>query len=237
MKDVRKKDVRLRKKRHFIQTLCGILICRAASSPPVSCARSSVANKMWRFLPLFALQIGVSHAEVFETCWTDALTNIDGTPYENVDTTTVQYGACFAGEAIDPISIGAEVLHGTICATIDIIVPGDWCLNAYHTNVLGVPSELSNTAVFRIMAPAAPAQPGPLVVTTLFVYEAVPRPNKNLFVFAGTIKADTVCDYTQPIGGFFDVVGEPFILYMVDKDAVDYGTSTVRPDTVYASCE
>jgi len=162
--------------------------------------------------------------------WTNATQNEDGstipaTGDNSLDTTTIEYAACIAGQLSDP-RIPVVVDASIETTDISIVTPGDWCFVAFHTNVAGNASGESNIAIKTIL-PATPNPPGFLTVTDLVVYTVVKQKDKFVLLAIGTVAAGTSCNANESVNGH----------YVVPNDAVQWTAATgPRPIVVVAKC-
>jgi len=113
-------------------------------------------------------------------------------------------------------------------ATTDTITGlsfGTWCFRAYTENVSGE-SVATNVApkTFAVPLPGPPGD-GTITVAATTVYDIVKQKDRLVMLPVGTVPADTKCDVTQSVNGY----------YAVPSDAATWFGS-VRPPIVFAQC-
>ncbi len=158
--------------------------------------------------------------------WLLPTLNEDGTAIPTIGdaallSTTIEYSICIDGSVGDTrLSVDVPMPDTTWQGSI--ITPGDWCFQAYVTNVGGISSAPSNIATKTIL----PAELF-LSVSETTAYVLVKQINRLLLVVIGTVPLNTPCDGTQPVLG----------KHIVDRDLVQY-TIPDHPDefVVVAEC-
>lgn len=109
------------------------------------------------------------------------------------------------------------------------LAPGTWYFGALASDTTGGSSALSNVVSKVIAAPppAVPSAPTNLqvTVTSLTAYTVIKRVDRFVMLPVGTVPADTTCDPTQQVNGYF----------AVPRAKVQWA-GNVQPDVVVAQC-
>ena len=160
--------------------------------------------------------------------WTLATQNTDGSAIPasgptSLASTRVEWGTCSGSNF--GTAVGQQIVATPATTyTITGLAAGVWCFRAYSRTVAGLESAPTN-AVTKTILQAPPNPPGNLTVAALVVYQVIGTPDRFGFNPVGTVPAETACDPTQPIVGY----------YVVARAAVSWYGST-RPQTVVAKC-
>lgn len=177
-----------------------------------------------------ALCLGASptHAGDAVLTWTLATQNTDGTAIPasgagSLTSTRVEWGSCsgsnFGTKAGDQLVAAPAMTY-----TVTGLAPGTHCFRAYSRNTYGQESAPTN-AVSKVIATPVPQPPTGLTVTATVAYQVIGTPDKFALLPVGTVPADTACDATQSVNGY----------YAVPRAAVTWYGS-VKPQIVVAAC-
>ncbi len=159
--------------------------------------------------------------------WTHATQNTDGTPIATILRTEINYGKCNAAKtalAATPAPVIAQVPFPAATHTITGLGTGSWCFQARTVVTGGVTSAYTAFVSSDVLAPV-PNPPGGLTVTATVAYTVLKAEDRFVMLPVGTVPADTVCDPTQSVNGY----------YAVPRAAVTW-SGTVRPAVVVAQC-
>lgn len=181
---------------------------------------------MRALIALLALALGApAIAGELDVTWTHPTQYTDGSaiPANTLTATDVAYGLCNAaktGFAGTPTIV--SVPYPTATKTVTGLGNGTWCVQA--RSVAG--TSLSDWTGFAwkdiVLVPKPPTG---LVVTARTAYTVVKQRDRFVMLPVGTVPADTACDSTQSVNGYF----------VVPRAAVAWSGS-VRPDVVVAQC-
>lgn len=177
----------------------------------------------------FALT-GAVGAENATLTWTNAATNVDGTPIVatgpgSLTRTTVEYGTCAANHAFGVKAGEVFVAAPATTLVVNMVVVQEYCFRAFHTNTYGAVSAPSNVA-WKANPPPLPGPPGNLAVQTdTTAYGLVITRDRVALVPVGNVAPGTMCDPAQPVLDKF----------VVPRASVTFADS-VRPQAVVAAC-
>lgn len=186
---------------------------------------------MRKFLMLLCLAALPAMAGEAQLTWTQPTQNTDGSaiPASGTGRLTgnrVAWGTCtgtppnytFGTQA------GQQVFAvPTTAYTVPNLAPGTWCFRAYASTTYGE-SGPSGVAA-KVIAPPMPNPPSGLTAVDGVAYTIVKRADRFVMLPVGTIPADTQCDTTQSVNGY----------YVVPNAAVTF-TGTVKPIVVVSPC-
>jgi hypothetical protein len=155
--------------------------------------------------------------------WVNPTQYTDGTtiPAGSLSGNRVEWGTC-SGTAFGIVA-GSQTLPVSTTYTVTGLTAGTWCFRAY-ASAGGVESGPSVVAS-KVIAPPQPQPPSGLTVSTPVVYTIVKKVDGFVLLPVGTVPADTPCDVTQQVNGYF-VVPRAKVIW----------SGTVKPDVVVASC-
>lgn len=111
---------------------------------------------------ILALIAPLAVAAILNLSWTNATTNVDGTPIPATGTgsvtTRIEYGTCNAARDAIVTTLGTiDAPTGSTTAATPNLAPGTYCARAQHLNTYGVASVWTPVASRVIAAP----QPNP----------------------------------------------------------------------------
>lgn len=152
--------------------------------------------------------------------WTAPTQNTDGSALTDLAGYKIYYGT-------SPTTMTTVVTISNATATtrtISTLGVGTWHFAMTAFNAAGAESARTATVSKVITAPV-PNPPGGLTVTVTTAYTVVKQRDRFVMLPVGTVPADTVCDTSQTVNGY----------YVVPRDAVTWSGS-VRPEVVVASC-
>lgn len=160
--------------------------------------------------------------------WTLATQNTDGTAIPasgpgSLTGTRVEWGSC-SGSSFGTKAGEQLVAKPAVTYTVTNLAPGTHCFRAYSRNTYGQESAPTN-AVQKVIAPPVPQPPGTLTVAATVAYQVIGTPNAFAMIPVGTVPADTVCDSSQSVNGY----------YAVPREAVTWYGS-VHPQVVVSPC-
>lgn len=152
--------------------------------------------------------------------WTAPTQRTDGSALTNLDGFKIYYGTQPTTlTLVQDIPDETQTTH-----VLSGLSPATWyfAMTAYDTD--GLESDKSGT-VSKVIVPAPPMPPGNLTVTATVAYTVVKRTDRFVMLPVGTVPADTQCDLTQNVNGY----------YVVPRAAVSW-SGNVKPDVVVAQC-
>lgn len=181
----------------------------------------------WLLLTLTLVFALAAHAGTASLTWTHPTQYTDNTPIAAgaITATEINYGACNAaktGLLATPAPVVVSVAYPAAARDIMGLAPGDWCFQA--RTIAGSASAWT-AFVNKTIVQMPPQPPSNLTVTQLTVYHIQKREDRFVLLPVGTVPADTVCDPTQSVNGYF----------VVPRAAVIW-SGTVKPPVVVASC-
>lgn len=185
---------------------------------------------MRKLVALLSLLPGLVFAETAMVNWTNATTNVDGSPIladgspGALDTTTVVYSICDGGD-LGPSTQSATVNFPIESVEIFGLTSGEWCFRTSHTNLGGNTSALSPVIVQIIEEPVPVPNPPTVVTVEIIVYTIIKQTDRFVFLPVGTIPNGTECITSETINGY----------NVVPRDAVTWSGS-IRPQVVVARC-
>lgn len=183
---------------------------------------------------LASFAVGIAQAGEASLTWVHPTQYTDSTalPLSAISTTEVEYGVCNAGRTgflTTPAPVRVSVPAPAAARVVTGLAAGTWCFRA-RTFVTGntTPSDWSAGAggvlASKVVLPPQPMPPT-LSVADGQAYTILKREDRFVLLPVGTVPADTPCDTSQSVNGY----------YVVPNAAVTW-TGTVRPIVVVAQC-
>lgn len=168
----------------------------------------------WFLIGLYFLVLfipNVSEADTVSLSWQNATQNTDGTAIPAtgdaaLDVTVLSYSECDPGDVLKPIRTTLEVPATVLGFTVEMTTPGDFCFAAYHRNVAGTWSALSNVAKKTVVGvpPVEPPLVDPKVIDTR-AYSVAKIDDGFLLIVIGSVPLGTPCDINQTVNGKYAV--------------------------------
>ena len=180
---------------------------------------------------LASFAIGLAQAGEAQTSWTQPTQNTDGSaiPASGTGRLTgnrIEWGTC-TGTAPNyafGTQAGQQVFTTpTTAYTVLNLTPGTWCFRAYASTTYGESGPSAVAA--KVIAAPMPNPPTGLAAVGGVAYTILKRENRLVMLPVGTVPADTACDTSQSVNGY----------YVVPREAVVF-TGTVQPMVVVAQC-
>jgi len=168
--------------------------------------------------------------------WVNATQRVDGSSLtaSSLRGTKIEWSRCQSQDPATAPVFGAVAGQFTVAAgltthSITGLPSGRWCFRAYTLAVDtdGVTQQESDpsSVVAKVIMDAKPAPPSLLTVQELVVYNVLKQRDRFVLLPVGTVPADTACDATNEVNGY----------YAVPRAAVTwYGSS--RSEVVVARC-
>lgn len=160
--------------------------------------------------------------EVQLTC-TAPTTNTDGTALTNLAGFRF-----YAGTSPTNLTQAIQVANPAKCETkLTSLAVATWYFAATAYTADGRESAYSNivSRVITAVPAAVPNPPDSLSVVATTAYAVIKRVDRFVMLPVGTVPADTQCDVTQSVNGY----------YVVPRAKVTF-TGNVQPDVVVAQC-
>jgi hypothetical protein len=175
-------------------------------------------------LLLFATSAMAGEAQL---SWTQPTQNTDGStiPASGTGRLTgnrVEWGTC-VGTAFGTKAGEQAFTTPTAAYTVLNLTPGAWCFRAYASTTYGESGPSAVAA--KVIAAPMPNPPTGLAAAGGIAYTVLKREGRFVMLPVGTVPADTVCDTTQNVNGY----------YVVPREAVAF-TGSVQPIVVVAQC-
>jgi hypothetical protein len=157
--------------------------------------------------------------------WTAPTTYVDGTalPASKISGYKIEWGTTTTTCAAATYPSNTTVPATPLTYTVSNLSPGIWCFRAY-TNADTGQSAATNPVSKTVVAPL-PGPPGSLTVADLTAFDIVKQKDRLVMLPVGTVPADTKCDPTTTVNGY----------YAVPSDAATW-FGTVRPPVIFARC-
>jgi hypothetical protein len=180
---------------------------------------------------LLAVLIGVFApltvwAGTAQLTWVNPTTRTDGSALTNLAGILLEYGTC---TSTNPAIFGTKQGEFFVAApatsyTFQALPTATYCFRALARDSNNLQSAFTN-AVFKNVVDAPPNPPTGLQVVAQTVFNIVKLENRFALLPVGTVPANTPCDSTQQVNGY----------YAVPRDQVTW-FGNVRPQVVVAQC-